>query len=201
TCRRSGYCRGDSGRSAADDDNIVPGVALVVVAVRGLLVDPAEACPSANDRLPALPRPGWTEEGLVIEANRQELREQPHHRAAVVVETAIIVLAHDRQTVRHRKPVGQHVRFIRQLDEGVGVLPGHRQDTTRATVLERARQYPSAIGGQRAGDSISGVAGVGLALEGEPDLALAVDPCAGTIGETVDRCTHGRVPSAASGAA
>ncbi len=38
---------------------------------------------------------------------------------------------------------GQHVGFVGQLHQGVGVLAGHGQRAARTVVLERARQQPA----------------------------------------------------------
>ena len=99
----------------------------------------------------------------------------PEQGVAILVQAAVVVLRGDVEASGQRLHVGQHVGFVRQLHQGVGVLPGHRQRAARAVVLERAREQPALVGQQGAGDAVAGQALVGGALEVEADRAVAID--------------------------
>ena len=90
-------------------------------------------------------------------------------------ERAAVVLAADLEARRDAVTVGEHVRLVRQLDQRVGVVPGHGQDAARAVVFERARQQPLAAAGERAGDDVALEAPAAAALEGEIDRPALVD--------------------------
>jgi hypothetical protein len=112
-------------RPAADHDQVVEAVGLVVVAVARLEVDPAEPREAADDRLPAPPRALRAMEGPVVEADGQKAAEQAQRRAAVVGERAAVVLARNVEAGRDAVAVGEHVRLVRQLHQRVGIVPGH----------------------------------------------------------------------------
>ena len=171
------------GRPAADHGDVGEAILLVVIAVLGQPVDRAEAGQLPDHRLPELPGALRLVEGAVIEADRQEAAERAQQAAAVIAETARIVLSHHLQARRDRCQIGQHVGRVRQLHQGVGVLAGHAERAARAVVLERAGQHPLVVRQQRRGDRVAGKALVASALEAELDRPVVIDPGAGAVGE------------------
>src|SRR3546814_1842658 len=87
-------------------------------------------------------------------------------------------LAAYRQPLGDGMDVGQHVRFVRQLDQRVAVVARHRHHAARPVMLERAGQQPDVVRGERAGDGVAREPLVVLAFEGEANRPVAVDQAA-----------------------
>ena len=66
-----------------------------------------------------------------------------------------------------------------QLDDRVRLLRAGREDAARPVVLERAADQRDAVGQQRRGERIAGMALVGAAVELEQQRLAAVDEAAG----------------------
>ncbi len=163
------------GRAGADHRHVGEHVGLVVVAVRRPAVDDAEAGLRPDEPLPELPGPARLVERLVVEAHRHEAAELPEPGAAVAVEPAEDVERRDLHARDNGPAVGEHVGLVAHLDERVGVLAAGGEHAARTVVLERARQHANAIGGERAGDGVAGIADVVAAFETERYGPVAVN--------------------------
>ena len=78
--------------------------------------------------------------------------------AAIGLQAAVVVLRHDAERRLDGAPVGQHIGLGADLDQRVGVLPGHGEDAARPAVFEGAREDPLIVGGERGGDGVAGEA-------------------------------------------
>jgi hypothetical protein len=165
--------------TTADDGDVGEQVLLVVVAVMGLQVDLAQAGQRADQLFPVLPRALRAEEGLVVEADRQEAAQPVDGARVVARQAAEHVLRLDVETRGDAPAIGQHARLAADLDQAVGVVAGGREESARAVVLERARQHRDTIGGQRAGDRVAFETRIGLAVEAEGDRLRTVQQRAG----------------------
>ncbi|MNM74839.1 hypothetical protein D3C81_866040 [compost metagenome] len=176
-------CRTQARRASADDGQIDEQIGLVVVLRPETEVEHAQAGLLADQRLPHLPHALGLVERAVIEADRHEARKLAQVGVAVVRQATVEVLPFDHLAIAGGLQVGQHIGLVRQLHQGVGILPGHAQRAARAVVLERARQQPAAAAEQGAGDAVTGKALAGLAVELEVQRPLAVDQQAHGRGE------------------
>ncbi|MNZ67350.1 hypothetical protein D3C78_855950 [compost metagenome] len=186
-----------AGGAGADDRQVDEQIGLVVVLRPEVQVEHAESGLLADQRLPDLPHAFRFVEGTVVEAHRHELRDLAEPGVAVAVERAAEVLSADIKAGTKLLGVGQHVGFVRQLHQGVGVLPGHAQRAARAVVLERAREQPAAVGEQGAGDTVAGEALEVAAVEGKAHGLLTVDQQAHGGGEAVHPAISWAVAEAA----
>jgi NaMN:DMB phosphoribosyltransferase len=78
---------------------------------------------------------------------------------------------------------GSWVAPLPEVDQRVRLLPAGGHDAARAVILEGPPHDPLAVGHQRGGERVAGMAGKALAVEGELHLAGAVDQAA-AIGQT-----------------
>jgi NaMN:DMB phosphoribosyltransferase len=95
-----------------------------------------------------------------------------------------VVLRRGRQPVEKLRRRGALVRLVGvalpEVDERVRLLPAGGDDAARAVILEGPPHDPLAVGHQRGGERVAGMAGEALAVEGELHLAGAVDQAAAT---------------------
>jgi hypothetical protein len=93
-----------------------------------------------------------------------------------------VVLGRGRQPVEQLRRRGALVRLVRvalpEVDERVRLLRAGGDDAARAVILEGPPHDPLAVGHQRGGERVAGMAGEALAVEGELHLAGAVDQAA-----------------------
>ena len=115
------------------------------------------------------------EKGAGVEHDGHGAAGQAQARATTVLKAGGDVLRRNRQAFRNGMAVGEHVGLMLELDQGIGILPGHGERAARPVVLERARQHLDPVGGQRAGDGVAGQAPIGPALEAEADRPVASD--------------------------
>ncbi len=165
----------ESCRACANDHNVGKQVFLVVVLVMRLGLEIAEARHGADGLLEIAPGAERAEEGLVIEAHRQEAREIAEHGVDVVIERAELVDGLDGDAVGQGMAVGADVGLVGHLHQRVGVVPGHGEHGTRTVILERARDEAATFGIKRGGDDVAGVAVVQRAVERECQRPGAVD--------------------------
>ena len=195
----SGLERGrHAGRPAPDHRHVRPAIGLVVIAGRGVQIDPAQPRPAADNRLPVAPGALGLVKGLVVEAHGEERAEPPDPGVAVALQAARVVLAPDLEAGPNFAAVGQHVGLFLELHQGVGILAGHGEHAAGPVIFERARQQPLPVGGQRAGDGVAGKALVAPAFEGEGYLARAVEETAGGRRQSPAVRRHGLPPLASA---
>ena len=117
------------------------------------------------------PQPGRTEEGLVVEARRQQLRAPAEDRADIEPGRGEDIHAAGAQAIgkRHlgRHQVRHRGRTAADLHQPVGVLHPRRHDAARPVILKAAPDQVNAVGDQCRGQGIARVPLVGPAVEAE----------------------------------
>jgi hypothetical protein len=141
----------------------------------------AEAGGAADRRLEeVLPGGAGLQEGLVVEARRQDARARRRHRAEVEGEARPVVLAARDEALGERHGGRAGVRLEpgagAEADEGVRLLDAGGEDAAGAMVLEAAADEGDAVGEQRGGEGVAGEAGQAAAVPGEGEGCSAVDP-------------------------
>ena len=181
--------RGKAGRSGADDEHVAVGEAAgITVGIAGLRRF-AETGGVANDRLvnpvpgPVRPEPARAHEGLVVEAGREQRREQVVDGADIERERRPAVLADRRQTLKEFHLRSAQVWRVAPAaavhgDERVRLLGAGRQDAARPMIFVRAADKMHAVGEQRRGERIAGTAPIALAIERETERLGAIDAAA-----------------------
>ncbi len=179
-----GAGRGESGRTAADDQHVAMAV-LVLVGV-GVRRARAAAHPGgvADHVLVAQPPAGRgrPHERLVVEARREQPREHVVERADVEAHRRPAVLARGDETgveldLRGAR-VGLGARAARELHQRVGLVGARGGDAARPVVLEAAGDEMHAVGEQRRGERVARAALVADAVELERERRRAVDEAA-----------------------
>ena len=159
-------------RPAADDQHVAVQEGLLVgvgVALAGGAPEPGGAADQRLvDLLPERRRP---HEGLVVEAGRQQRRDQRVDRQQIEPQRRPAVLAGGDEAVvelgRGGARVGLAPRAGPQLDQRIGLLRSGRQDAARAMILERPPDQMHAVGQQRRRQRVAGMAAVAAPVEGE----------------------------------
>ena len=182
-----GQRRHEAGGASADDEHVAMREGLLVMVWVRFRRGAAEPCAPSDDRLvDALPELRRPHEGLVVEARAEERAHQPVDRLHVEFERRPAVLARGVEPVvkldHGRARIGFAPRAGPQLDQRIRLLGAGAEDPARPVIFERAANQALAIGEQRRGKRIAGIACIGLAVEGETKTARPVDDAAG--GET-----------------
>ena len=174
---------GKPGRTRAHDQQVAMQETLVVAVRVGLARQASETGRFADRRfVDPLPEGGRPHECLVVEARRQEGREQVVDRQQVMAQRTAVVLAPGLQPVEQlgdgRAGIGLAVSAAAQLDQRVGLFGAGAEDAARPVVLETSAHHADAVGEQRRGQGIAGMAGQPPAIEAEGEAAAAVDRAA-----------------------
>jgi len=129
-----------------------------------------------------LPERARVDEGLVVEARRQEARKAVVQHPDIELERGPVVLALRAQPVEKRggcgPRVGLHPGAVAQRHQRVRLLGARGHDAARAVVLEGPAHQHLAVGQERRGERVARVPGEALAVEGEGNRAAAVDAAA-----------------------
>ena len=175
--------RGESGRAPAHDQHVAVGVHLVVMVGVRLGRASAEAGRLADEVLVLHPERLRPHERLVVEAGRHEAREESRERHHVEIDArpgvhaardeAVVELDLGRARVRHRAGAGL------ELHDRVGLLDAAGDDAPRPVIFPAPRDHADAVGEQRGGERVAGVALVAPAVEREREPRAAVDAAAG----------------------
>ena len=179
-----GERRRETGRAAADDEHVAMGVGVVVGVGIGGVGGPAEARRAPDHRLvQLLPEAGRPHEGLVVEARREDRREQRVDRERVEREGGPAVLARRLQPLVEFRHGGAGVGLApgagAQFDQGVRLLRAGREDAAGPVILERAADETHAVGEQRRGQRVAVVAGEAASVEAEVARPVPIDQAAG----------------------
>ena len=183
TAAPGGEGGGKAGRTRADNQQVAMQEPLVVAVRVGLAGQAAETGGGADGRLvDPLPEGFRPHEGLVIEAGREERREQIVKRQQVVAQRTAIVLAARFQPVEQfgdgRPCVRLPVRAAAQLDQRVGLFRTGGEDAAGPMVFEAPADQPDPVGEQGRGQRVAGMAGQPAAVEPEIEAAAPVDQAA-----------------------
>src|SRR5450830_1676360 len=202
TATRGGQCGGQTGRAGTDDQHVAV-LVHVVVGIRIVLGRRAtEARGLADVLLVSHPERLRVHEGLVVETRwhqlAADLAENPHH---VVVDARPAVGAGGDQALIQRLLGGTHVRDLgrfggTELQDGVRLFGTGGEDAPGTGILEAAADDIDPVGQQRGGQGVAFKAFVDLAVEGEAQDFVAVDPT--TVGQAID-LAHTFSPTAAPG--
>ena len=192
-------CGGDARRARAGDEHVAVGVHLVVSVDVGRIRGDTQAARLSQLVFvegPERPRP---HECLVVEAGRQEARDEAVDGAQVEVDGGPAVDARRLQSVvqldLRGDVVGQRVCAGPELHERVRLLDAAADDTARPVVLEAPADEADAVRQQRGGERVALESGVALAVECEIERPAAVD--ASALGKPV-RLRHDEPPGAGS---
>ena len=140
-------------------------------------------------------------ERLVVEAGPEQRRQEIVHRADVECERGPAVLARSAQSLVEldlgraqvgREPAGP----ARDGDERVRLLRAGAEDSARPVIFVRAPNQMDAIGEQRRGERVAGVALMQKAVEREGERARAIDR---TDACETKRLAHSRRPARSLG--
>ena len=191
----SGQRRHQARRARPDDQKITVQEPLVIgirVFVPGHRTKTGR---TADDRLINLfPEGLGPHEGLVIEPGCKEGRQLVVDPHGVETKAGPTVLAVGLKAVEQFGHRGPRVRFLSpagpQLDQGVRLFRARAQGATGAMVLEAATHQPNAVGKQRRGQRVAGMARVGQPVEGEAERPGAVDLAAPKLGVDAMRLAH-----------
>ena len=168
------------GRAGAHHQHVAERVhALVARGVPGI-AGAAEAGGAADEVLAQHPEAGALQradhrahEGLVVEAGRDQLAGELVGRADIEGERREAVLADDGQPVmdleQRRRDVGLADVALQHRHQRVRLVDAGGKHAARAVVFERAAEQADAVGKQRRGQRVAGIADIGLAVEGEAD--------------------------------
>ena len=179
-CRQCG-CKASG--TATGDQHVAMGVA-VLVCIRVRPVRRAAKAGHAADRAlithPAALRP---HEGLVVEAGRDQRRGDIVHLTQIEGQRGEAVLAGRHQPVidldLRRAQVRLGMVAEAELDQRVRLLRPGGEDAARPVIFEAAPDQMHAIGDQRRGQRVAGMALIAIAVEQEGEAARPVDPAAG----------------------
>ena len=176
-------CRRQARGPRADHQQVAMQEALVVLVGVFLHRQPPQPRRGADRRFVDLFPEGFRpHEGLVIEARRQEGREEIRHRHHVEFERAAMVLAAGGETVEELGHGGAGVGFGMgagaQVDQRVGLFRAGGEDAARAVILEGPADQPLAVGEKRRGERVTGEPRERLVVEAKLERFRAVDQAA-----------------------
>ena len=181
--------RRETGRAAARHHHVAMRVAAGVGVGIGLLRRDAEAGGAADQGLEQL-RPerraldeARPHEGLVVEACRQERRQQRVDRPDIEAAHRPGILARGHEPFVELDLGHAQVRRLpgavsRHGGERVRLVGAGREQAARTVVLERTTKQVDAVGEQRRGERVAVEADIGMAVEGEAQRHGAVDATA-----------------------
>ena len=187
-------------RTGADDQNVAVRVRLVVgVRIRSGrgTTKPRRATDEVLVLHPPLSGP---HECLVVEPGGNHGAEQTVHRAGVEPHARPAVLACGGQTVVDLHLGRPRIRLAdragAELNQRVGLLDSVSDDPARAVILEAASDQAHAMGEERGGEGVAGIAGISITVEREAHGIPAVDASTGRQPEARDR--HRLLPDGAA---
>src|SRR5258708_7791452 len=138
-----------------------------------------EAGGATDEPFVFLPPAGRSEEGLVVEASRDERRDEIIGAAKIEADRGGAVLAGGDQAVAELGHGGARVGDAAlpqsQLQERVRLLGASRINAARPVILEAAANQMDAVGDERRGEGVAGVTLIGDAVEDEVPGLAAVD--------------------------
>ena len=180
----AGGARGrEPGGAGADHEHVAMQMAVLVSVGIRRARGPTQPGRAADQTLvDRLPKGGRPHEGLVIEAGRQNRRQQRVERHDIKTQAGPAILARGDQAVVELDLGGERVRLqtraSAELDQGVGLVGAGGDDAARPVVLEAATQQAHAVREQRRGERVAGMALQGAAVEAKGQRLRAVDQAA-----------------------
>ena len=182
-CRR--HRGGDPGRATPCHQDVGVDIALVAVDVRGVPRDLTSVRETREHLLVGGPQPLRLDEGLVVEAGREEPPQDLVDRLDVVAQRRPGVLRRDPHPLGDQPMPGPYVRLVADLQDRARVVVTRREQAPRAVVLEASREHPLPRRRQRRHDRVTGMGRDAAAVPPEVQGGTAVDDLTGLGSEPV----------------
>ena len=171
----------------ADNDNIgVLIVRIIAADIGAFIADPEPGRPPDHRLDQAVPETRADEEGLVVEARREEPRQQRVDRAQIEAQRregvdrlggqALTQFGHGCAVVGLARAPFRFGNVA--IDERIGLFDPGGDNPARAVILERTADEVHAVGQQRRSHGITAVALIGPAVKGEAQRLAAIDAAA-----------------------
>ena len=170
-----GQGRTESGGSRANDSDITEQVLLVAVRRLRLQVGDPEPGGGADEALPEMPDAQRFEKSAVVETHRQEAPQLVQQAEAIVVQAAPVVLSGDYWFFFSGQVLGQSIRCLGGLDQGIGIVTRQGQGTPGSMVFKGPGQQPAVFAQQGRDHRVPGIAADGFAFKGEGHRALPIN--------------------------
>ena len=175
--------RRQPGNAAAHHHQIGMGIGLLITVGVAVLRRPAQTGAAADDRLEQVfPEGARMDEGLVIEARRQQWRQPVIDRHQIGLQRGPAVLAAQDHARHQGRGGGALVRLepaaLPQPEQRVGFLGPRGDGAARAVIFEAAAHQHLAVGQEGRGDGVADHAAQMAAIETEGQLPCAVDQAA-----------------------
>jgi hypothetical protein len=179
---RAGACRGQRGGQAgyagADHRDLAVRMPPRTQLARRIQLHHAQSAERADGALE--PREAArAHEGLVVEAHRQEARQQAHGRRPIVRHAAARVHRAEGEVRAREDVIAALVGFRADLEQVVGVVARRGDEPARPVVFEAACRDHHAGAGQCRSQRVADEGIDGAAFELQPQRPRAVDPFAG----------------------
>ena len=189
TAFRSRQGCGQTGRASTNDQHFAVGETVQIAVGVRLGRGAAETSGSADGGLiEMVPRFARPHEGLVVEARRNEGRQQARHRAHVKIQARPAVLALGDKAVIELDLGGAQIWCEAGLvpahrDQRIGLFGACAQHAARTVIFERAAHQVNAIGQEGRGQRIALYALIAAAIKAEGQALAAVDLAASVCAE------------------
>ncbi len=115
------------------------------------------------------------EKSPVVETHRQEASQPVQQAEAIVVQAAPVVLSGHHRGVLGGQFLGQSIRCLGGLDQGIGIVTRQGQGTPGSMVFKGAGQQPAVFAQQGRDYRVPGIAADGFAFKGEGDRPLPIN--------------------------
>ena len=160
---RAGFARGEgggeSGRAAADNQNLAMGVAVQIRIRIGPVGRGRGGCGAANAALVKPPQLRRPHKGLVIKSRRHQARKPARRRADIESRRRPAALAFGDEAIEqfhHRRArAGLQPRAFADGDNRARLFDSGRIDSARAAVFKTARERANAAGEQRGSERVA----------------------------------------------
>jgi hypothetical protein len=172
-----GKGRAQARRAGADDEHIDAAMNLIRPRLRRRLAEAPEPRHGADLWLEHMPvRP---QEGLVVEARRQEFRETVDEGEAIGLRGRRSIDTAGDETIHEgdgrRLGIGLRPVTDGEVDQRVRLFHARSVDAARTVILEASTDDPHAVRQQRGGERVAGKSRIGPPVEGEAQAARAID--------------------------
>ena len=169
---------GDTARPRADHEHVAKAIALRRHDARRIELHFAQPREAPEHDFPA-GEPALGMKRLVIEADRQETREQAEESGPVSRQTTKGIDGADPHASPQGRDVAAHVRHAVDLKHDVYIVIRARQQAPRPVILEAAAENRDARCRERRGDAVTREAGVAAAFELELQHDRTIEPLTG----------------------
>ena len=129
-----------------------------------------------DNGLPVAPGPSRFIKRFIVKTNGQKTTEELGDATIIVFQITYYILSGYDHPFFNCSGISANAWFITDLYQGVAILTGHAQDSTRTMILERTRNQLDGISCQRTGDRVAFISFVSLTfkLEGDGFISLKI---------------------------